>query len=144
MTNRGPRRRAGGIRSARRRAAALTVSGALVAGLTTGCWAEPSAMPAVRDFLIAWQVGNYEAAARNTIGVDREEVADALSRVGRQLDAASLRLSLGTGVSDSDVDQIVQRGDEADARFTVKIEIGRASCRERGQNAVATEECRET
>lgn len=124
MTNRGPRRRAGGIRSARRRAAALTVSGALVAGLTTGCWAEPSAMPAVRDFLIAWQVGNYEAAARNTIGVDREEVADALSRVGRQLDAASLRLSLGTGVSDSDVDQIVQRGDEADARFTVKIDLG--------------------
>ncbi|TDE36076.1 penicillin-binding transpeptidase domain-containing protein [Actinomadura sp. 6K520] len=124
MTNRGRRRFPGGIRRTRRRAVALTVSGALVAGMTTGCWAERSAMPAVRDFLIAWQVGNFEAAAGNTVGVDRQEVADALSRVGRQLDAASLRLSLGTGVSDSDVAQIVQNGDEADARFTVKIDLG--------------------
>lgn len=108
----------------RRRATALAVSGTLVATMATGCWAERSAMPAVRDFLIAWQVGNYEAAAGNTVGVDAGEVADALSRVGRQLDAASLRLSLGTGVTDSDVDQIVQDGDEADARFTVKIDLG--------------------
>ncbi|HEY8478222.1 MAG TPA: penicillin-binding transpeptidase domain-containing protein [Spirillospora sp.] len=124
MTNPGPMRRPGRIRDARRRTAALTVSGALVAGLTTGCWAEPSAMPAVRDFLIAWQVGNYEAAAKKTVGVDREEVAGALSRVSQQLDAASLRLSLGTGVRDGDADQIVQKGDEADARFTVKIDLG--------------------
>lgn len=108
----------------RRRAIALAVCGALVAGMTTGCWAERSALPAVRDFLIAWQVGNYEAAAGNTVGVDKRQVEDALSRVRQQLDAASLRLSLGTGVADSDVDQIIKKGDEADARFTVKIDLG--------------------
>ncbi|MGP4026600.1 penicillin-binding transpeptidase domain-containing protein [Actinomadura sp. 3N407] len=108
----------------RRRTIALTVCGALVAGMTTGCWAERSALPAVRDFLIAWQVGNYEAAAGNTVGVDKRQVEDALSRVRQQLDAASLRLSLGTGVADSDVDQIIKKGDEADARFTVKIDLG--------------------
>ncbi|TDB85059.1 NTF2 domain-containing protein transpeptidase [Actinomadura sp. KC216] len=102
----------------------MAVSGALVASVTTGCWAEPSAMPAVRDFLIAWQVGNYEAAAGKTVGIDRRQVEDALGRVRQQLDAASLRLSLGTQVKGSDVDQIVKKGDEADARFTVKIDLG--------------------
>ncbi|TDC93299.1 penicillin-binding transpeptidase domain-containing protein [Actinomadura sp. 7K507] len=124
MTNRRRKRRPGRIAAARRRVVALAVSGALVAGMTTGCWAERSAMPAVRDFLIAWQVGNFEAAAGKTVGVDRKQVEDALSRVSQQLDAASLRLSLGTGVTDSDVDQIIKKGDEADARFTVKIDLG--------------------
>ena len=71
MTNRGrgrlPRRRLPrGSRTVRRRAVSLAACGALVATMTTGCWAEPSAMPAVRDFLIAWQVGNYPAAAKKT------------------------------------------------------------------------------
>ncbi|WP_344899665.1 penicillin-binding transpeptidase domain-containing protein [Actinomadura meridiana] len=128
MTNRGRRRASTGAWWARRtrgrRAAALATCGVLVASLTTGCWAEPSAMPAVRDFLIAWQVGNYEAAAGRTVGVDKGQVEDALSRVRQQLDAASLRLSLGTQVAGSDVDQIVKKDDEADARFTVKIDLG--------------------
>src|SRR4051794_27038597 len=124
MTNRG-RRRAGAwarrprLSRTRRRAVALTACGALVGTMTTGCWAEPSAMPAVRDFLIAWQVGYYEAAAGRTVGTDRKQVEDALTRVRQQLDAASLRLSLGTEVEGSGVDQIVKKGDEADARFTV-------------------------
>ncbi|RFS86482.1 NTF2 domain-containing protein transpeptidase [Actinomadura spongiicola] len=122
MTNR--RRVPRGTWTRWRRAASFATCGALVASLTTGCWAEPSAMPAVRDFLIAWQVGNYEAAADRTVGVDRSQVEDALSRVRQQLDAASLRLSLGTGVPGSDVDQIVKKDDEADARFTVKIDLG--------------------
>lgn len=129
MTNRGRRRARTGARTpllspARRRAVALASCGALVATMTTGCWAEPSAMPAVRDFLIAWQVGNYEAAAGRTVGADRRQVEDALGRVRQQLDAASLRLSLGTEVEGSGVDQIVKKGDEADARFTVKIDLG--------------------
>ncbi|MFA1548537.1 penicillin-binding transpeptidase domain-containing protein [Actinomadura chokoriensis] len=103
---------------------ALTMCGLLVATMMPGARAEPSAMPAVRDFLIAWQVGNYEAAARQTVGADKEQVADALSRVRQQLDAAALRLSLGTEVQGSGVDQIVKKGDEADARFTVKIDLG--------------------
>ncbi|WP_242608611.1 penicillin-binding transpeptidase domain-containing protein [Actinomadura formosensis] len=121
MTNRGRRR---GPHGTPRRAVAMTACAALVGTMTTGCWAEQSAMPAVRDFLIAWQVGNYKAAARGTVGADRVRVADALSRVRQQLDAASLRLSLGTEVEGSDVDQIVKKGDEADARFTVKIDLG--------------------
>ncbi|TMR06990.1 NTF2 domain-containing protein transpeptidase [Actinomadura soli] len=130
MTNRGRRRlprgtrAVRGARTRRRQGASLAVCAALVASLTTGCWAEPSAMPAVRDFLIAWQVGNYEAAAGRTVGIDKRQVEDALSRVRQQLDAASLRLSLGTQVKGSDVDQIVKKGDEADARFTVKIDLG--------------------
>ena len=129
MTNRGRRRARAGARTpllspARRRAVALASCGALVGTMTTGCWAEPSAMPAVRDFLIAWQVGNYEAAAGRTVGADRKQVEDALGRVRQQLDAASLRLSLGTEVEGSGVDQIVKKGDEADARFTVKIDLG--------------------
>jgi hypothetical protein len=103
---------------------ALVASGALVATMMPGARAEPSAMPAVRDFLIAWQVGNYEAAAGQTIGTDKEQVAQALARVREQLDAASLRLSLGTEVEGSGVDQVVKKGDEADARFTVKIDLG--------------------
>ncbi|WP_121433809.1 penicillin-binding transpeptidase domain-containing protein [Actinomadura pelletieri] len=122
MTNR--RRVPRGTWTRWRRTVSLAACGALVASLTTGCWAEPSAMPAVRDFLIAWQVGNYEAAANRTVGVDKSQVEDALSRVRQQLDAASLRLSLGTGVPGSDVDQIVKKDDEADARFTVKIDLG--------------------
>ncbi|MFI0484857.1 penicillin-binding transpeptidase domain-containing protein [Actinomadura sp. 9N215] len=124
MTNRGRSRAPRGTRTRRRQAVSLAVCGTLVASLTTGCWAETSAMPAVRDFLIAWQVGNYEAAAGRTVGIDRKQVEDALGRVRRQLDAASLRLSLGTQVKGSDVDQIVKKGDEADARFTVKIDLG--------------------
>ncbi len=108
----------------RRRVVALAACGGLVGTMTTGCWAEPSAMPAVRDFLIAWQVGNYEAAAGRTVGADRRQVEGALGRVREQLDAASLRLSLGTEVEGSGVDQIVKKGDEADARFTVKIDLG--------------------
>ncbi|TDC54665.1 NTF2 domain-containing protein transpeptidase [Actinomadura sp. KC345] len=124
MRNRRRRRRPRSIPTRRRRAVALAVCGALVGGMTTGCWAERSAMPAVRDFLIAWQIGNFEAAAGKTVGMEQKQVEDALSRVSQQLDAASLRLSLGTGVSDSDVDQIIKKGDEADARFTVKIDLG--------------------
>ncbi|MFB4306096.1 penicillin-binding transpeptidase domain-containing protein [Actinomadura sp. GTD37] len=125
MKNRGRRkRRRIPLRPIALGGGALTVCGLLIATMMPGARAEPSAMPAVRDFLIAWQVGNYEAAAGQTIGADKEQVADALGRVRQQLDAAALRLSLGTEVQGSGVDQIVKKGDEADARFTVKIDLG--------------------
>ncbi|QKG25206.1 penicillin-binding transpeptidase domain-containing protein [Actinomadura verrucosospora] len=113
----------------RRRAVSLAACGALVATMTTGCWAEPSAMPAVRDFLIAWQVGNYPAAANKTVGADRKSVASALGAVRAQLDAASLRLSLGVSgdqgrVEDAKVKAIAKNGDDADARFSVKVDLG--------------------
>ncbi|MFB4297734.1 penicillin-binding transpeptidase domain-containing protein [Actinomadura sp. NTSP31] len=126
---RAPRRLPRGSRTVRRRAVSLAVCGALVGTMTTGCWAEPSAMPAVRDFLIAWQVGNYPAAAKKTTGTDRKAVASALGAVRAQLDAASLRLSLGVSdgrgrVDDARVKSIAKRGDDADARFSVKIDLG--------------------
>ncbi|MBW8487554.1 NTF2 domain-containing protein transpeptidase [Actinomadura sp. PM05-2] len=113
-------------RRQRRRAVSAAVVGTLVAGLTSGCFAEPSAMPTVRDFLIAWQVGNFEAAAKLTTGADRAAVRDTLGQVGSQLDAASLKLALGVPTTDGrdGPDAIRKQGDEADARFSVKIDLG--------------------
>jgi cell division protein FtsI/penicillin-binding protein 2 len=88
--------------------------GALVVTLSSGCFAEPSAQPTVRDFLIAWQVGNYEAAAKKTTG-DPATVAAELSQVPDQLDAASMRLGLG---------RVDKDGDQATAAFEVKVDLG--------------------
>ena len=90
------------------------ISGLLVASASAGCFSEPSAMPAVRDFLIAWQVQNYAAAAKHTTG-DPAAVATALSQVREQLDAASMRLGLR---------RITRHGDEADAAFEVNVDLG--------------------
>jgi cell division protein FtsI/penicillin-binding protein 2 len=97
-----------------RRTGAAVVSGLLVGAASAGCFAEPSAMPTVRDFLIAWQVGNYPAAAKHTTG-DPAAVAAALSQVREQLDAPSMRLGLR---------RITRSGDEADAAFEVKVDLG--------------------
>lgn len=97
-----------------RRSGAVAVTGLLVASVSAGCFAEPSAMPTVRDFLIAWQVGNYPAAAKHTTG-DPAAVAAALGQVDEQLDAASMRLGLR---------RITRHGDEADAAFEVKVDLG--------------------
>ncbi|WP_328594765.1 penicillin-binding transpeptidase domain-containing protein [Actinomadura macrotermitis] len=106
----------------------MAAVGTLVASLTSGCFAEPSVMPTVRDFLIAWQVGNYKAAAKLTTGADRAAVENTLGQVRGQLDAASLKLALGTPTqNDSDANvpaAIVKNGDQADARFSVKIDLG--------------------
>ncbi|WP_067454030.1 penicillin-binding transpeptidase domain-containing protein [Actinomadura macra] len=124
MISRGHGRAPRGARTVRRRVVSIASCGALVGTLTTGCWAEPSAMPAVRDFLIAWEVGNYPAAAKRTVGADREKVSDALGQVRAQLDAASLRLALGVPGQDTAVKAIDKKGDEADARFSVKVDLG--------------------
>jgi cell division protein FtsI/penicillin-binding protein 2 len=92
----------------------VLAGGVLVASASAGCFAEPSAMPTVRDFLIAWQVGNYTAAAKHTTG-DPAAVAAALSQVPAQLDAASLRLGLR---------HISRNGDQADAEFEVTVDLG--------------------
>ncbi len=97
-----------------RRSGAAVVGGLLVASIGTGCFAEPSAMPTVRDFLIAWQIQNYAAAAKHTTG-DPAAVAAALSHVREQLDAASMRLGLR---------RVTRNGDEADAAFEVNVDLG--------------------
>ncbi|MEU6039665.1 penicillin-binding transpeptidase domain-containing protein [Actinomadura sp. NPDC047616] len=109
-----------------RRVVSVAGCGLLVASVTSGCFAEPSAMPTVRDFLIAWEVGNYKAAARKTTGADRNAVAAQLGQLRRQLDAASLRLGLGLPVQPggTPAKAITKNGDNAVARFAVKIDLG--------------------
>jgi cell division protein FtsI/penicillin-binding protein 2 len=121
MSNRARRARA-------RRVIAIAAGGVLVGAGTTSCFAEPSALPTMRDFLIAWQVGNVTAAAGKTTGAPRDEVAAALAQVKGQLDAADLRLALGAPVQEGGQrfeGQAIQRhGDTADARFSVKVDLG--------------------
>jgi cell division protein FtsI/penicillin-binding protein 2 len=104
-------------RTKARRLVAVGACAMLLAAGTSAC-AEQSAFPAVRDFLIAWQVGNYEAAAKHTTG-DPTVVETSLRQIHDQLDAASLKLNLGP-----DQGKIDRRGDEADARFSVKVDLG--------------------
>ncbi|MCW2905030.1 MAG: domain protein transpeptidase [Streptosporangiaceae bacterium] len=97
-----------------RRVIAAGAVAMLVASGTSACFAEPSVLPTVRDFLIAWQVGAYHAAAKRTTG-DPAVVEAALAQLRGQLDAASLRLRMG---------QIRKQGDQATARFEVKVDLG--------------------
>jgi cell division protein FtsI/penicillin-binding protein 2 len=93
--------------------AALTAA-LLVTTVSSGCFAEPSPLPTIRDFLVAWQNGNYRAAARQTNG-DRKAVAAALEAVPGELDLASLHLALG---------HVHKKGDDATAQFEVRIDLG--------------------
>jgi cell division protein FtsI/penicillin-binding protein 2 len=88
----------------------------LVSTLGACGFAEPSPFGTVQDFLIAWQVQNYTAAATHTTG-DRAAVAAALRDVPQQLDAASVKLSINNS-------KIVKSGDGYDAQFQVKIDLG--------------------
>jgi cell division protein FtsI/penicillin-binding protein 2 len=97
-----------------RRAVAVLAAALMVAALSAGCFQEPSPLPTVRDFLVAWQNNNYSAAAAQTNG-DRKAVAAALEAVPGQLDLASLHLALGP---------VHKEGDDATARFAVGIDLG--------------------
>ncbi|MFB9833079.1 penicillin-binding transpeptidase domain-containing protein [Actinoallomurus acaciae] len=82
----------------------------------SGCkmFAEPSPLPTVRNFLVAWQNGNYSGAAKQTNG-DRKMVAGALEALPGQLDLASLHLALG---------HVHKDGEDATAQFEVRIDLG--------------------
>ena len=99
-----------------RRAGAALACGMLISTLGACGFAEPSPFPTVKDFLIAWQVQNYTAAAGHTTG-DRAAVAAALRDVPQQLDAASVKLSINKS-------KIVPSGDGYDAQFQIKIDLG--------------------
>jgi hypothetical protein len=71
-------------------------------------------LPTVRNFLVAWQNGDYSGAAKQTNG-DRKAVAAALEALPGQLDLASLRLALG---------HVHKDGDDATAQFEVRIDLG--------------------
>jgi cell division protein FtsI/penicillin-binding protein 2 len=75
----------------------------------------PSAEPTVQAFLLAWESGQYQAAAALTTG-NRADVAHVLSDTYSQLDAADLALSMG---------KISQRGGTASAQFDASVDLGR-------------------
>jgi cell division protein FtsI/penicillin-binding protein 2 len=93
------------------------VAGVVLLGLTAACgqFAEPSPLPTVRDFLVAWQNGDYSGAAKQTNG-DRKSVTAALRDLPGQLDLASLHLALGRVRK--------QDPDNATAQFEVRIDLG--------------------
>jgi len=86
----------------------------IVVAATAACAAEPSPEVAVRSFLLNWQGGDYESAARHTDG-DTAQVAEALRQAHDQLDLAALRLSLRP---------IEMDGDTATAEFGVEADLG--------------------
>jgi cell division protein FtsI/penicillin-binding protein 2 len=96
------------------RGVAALAGARLVTTAVSGCFAEPSPLPTVRDFLVAWQNGNYTGAAKQTNG-DRKAVAGALEALPGQLDLASLHLALG---------HVRKDGDDATAQFEVRVDLG--------------------
>lgn len=100
----------------RRVRGATAAAAMMLLGLTAcGQFAEPSPLPTVRDFLVAWQNGDYSGAAEQTNG-DRKAVAEALEALPGQLDLASLHLALGHVHK--------QDPDNATAQFEVRIDLG--------------------
>lgn len=97
-----------------RRPLRLALALALVAPGLTACFEEPSPHEAVRDFLVGWQSGDYEMAARRA-DADQATVVKALGDVGLHLDAASIRFALGT---------ISRDGDNAKANFSAEVNLG--------------------
>ncbi|MFE3453383.1 penicillin-binding transpeptidase domain-containing protein [Nonomuraea sp. NPDC059194] len=86
-----------------------------VAGTTlTGCFEEPSAHEAVRDFLVGWQSGDYALAAGRTDG-DPKAVAKALEDARVHLDAASFRFKIKS---------MAQNGAESTADFAAEVDLG--------------------
>ncbi|MEU6997138.1 penicillin-binding transpeptidase domain-containing protein [Nonomuraea sp. NPDC046570] len=100
-----------------RRTLAATVTLAVASMTLTGCFEEPSAHEAVRDFLVGWQSADYDLAATRTDG-DPAVVAKALDDVRRDLDAASFRFRI-TGVS--------RTGEESVASFRAEVDLGENS-----------------
>jgi cell division protein FtsI/penicillin-binding protein 2 len=88
----------------------------LLAGLALG-WAapDPSAEPTVQAFLLAWENGDYTAAAALTTGAPAQ-VSAALSNAYRQLGAADISLGMAG---------IAQQGKTADAKFSASVNLGR-------------------
>lgn len=87
----------------------------VIAGLTGAGRSDPSAAVSVKDFLLAWDTGDYAAAAAMTNG-NHVVVADALEHAYRQLGAQDLSLGMGP---------IRVHGDTASATFLASVDLGR-------------------
>ena len=105
------------LRSARVRVvAAVSATTVLLIGFAAG-WAapEPAAEPTVQAFLLAWESGQYAAAAALTTGAP-PQVAAALEGTYRQVGAAAFTLAMAG---------ITQNGSKAYARFDASVDLGR-------------------
>jgi cell division protein FtsI/penicillin-binding protein 2 len=111
--------RVGGVhpRSARVRfVAAGGATALLLLGVALG-WAtpKPTAEPTVQAFLLAWEGGQYSAAAALTTGPPAT-VAAALRSAYRDVGAAALTLGMAA---------VTQHGNTASARFDASVDLGR-------------------
>ncbi len=77
---------------------------------------DPSAEPTVQQFLLAWEQGQYRAAAALTTGAPKTVMTE-LRTAYRQLDAANLVLSMH---------QVSQHGHDGHAQFNASIDLGRS------------------
>ncbi|NUW41132.1 penicillin-binding transpeptidase domain-containing protein [Nonomuraea rhodomycinica] len=100
-----------------RRTLSALATAALAATTLTGCFEESSPHDALRDFLVGWQTGDYELAARRTDG-DEAAVRKTLSDVKLQLDAASFRFK---------IKNVSLNGDESRAEFRAEVDLGENS-----------------
>jgi len=106
------------LRGTRARLAVVLAVVAVVVGVTAGV-GEPSAEPAVQAFLLAWENGNYRAAAALT--TERgASVTAALGGMYQQLDASGLQLAMG---------RITQDGTAATAHFSASVDLGSSGLR---------------
>ncbi|MFI6900243.1 penicillin-binding transpeptidase domain-containing protein [Nonomuraea sp. NPDC050394] len=102
-------------RARRTLAAAVTLTAASMT--LTGCFEEPSAHDAVRDFLVGWQSEDYELAASRADG-DPAVVRRALEAAKLDLDAASFRFR---------VKSLNRQGDATTAQFGAEVDLGENS-----------------
>jgi len=100
------------IKAASVASAALVV---IIAGLTGVGQSDPAVAVSVKDFLLAWQSGNYSAAAAMTTG-QPIQVARSMRAAYSQLGAQDLSLSMGP---------IGVHGDTATAHFFASVDLGR-------------------
>lgn len=106
------------LRGPRAKIAAMLAVAAVVIAVAVG-GGRPSAEPTVQAFLLAWESGNYHAAAAMTTGRGAVVTA-ALQDVYQQLDASGLELAMG---------RISQHGDTAAARFSASVDLGSSGLR---------------
>jgi cell division protein FtsI/penicillin-binding protein 2 len=104
------------LRARPRAAAAVGAALVLCVGLLLG-WGspEPPAEQTVQAFLLAWESGQYRAAASLTTG-NQMVVAGELADAYRQLDAAALVLGMAA---------VSQHANTANASFNASVDLGR-------------------
>ncbi|MBN6052604.1 penicillin-binding protein [Nonomuraea sp. RK-328] len=100
-----------------RRTLSAVATLAVASTTLTGCFDESSPHDALRDFLVGWQTGDYELAARRTDG-DEAAVRKALADTKLELDAASFRFK---------IKNVSLNGDESRADFRAEVDLGENS-----------------